>query len=73
MSSSSAEGAVVGEEQVEEKTKGEEKGEEKNKGEGEFRHFKSVMVVPGAHCRLSNISRQGRFIEFEIFMVRGKQ
>ena len=39
----------------------------------EVRHAKPVMVVPGAHGRLSNIDRQGLFIEDEIVIVKGKQ
>ena len=37
------------------------------------RHAKPVLVVPGAHARLSNIDEAGLFIEDEIFEVRGRQ
>ena len=38
----------------------------------EVRHVKPVMVVPGAHGRLSNISPEGNFYEDEVFVVKGK-
>ena len=37
------------------------------------RHARPVLVVPGAHARLSNIDEAGLFIEDEVFEVRGKQ
>ncbi len=39
----------------------------------EVRHGRLVLVVPGAHARLSNISEAGVFVEDEVFMVKGKQ
>jgi hypothetical protein len=39
----------------------------------EVRHGRPVLVVLGAHGRLSNIDEQGRFVEDEVFMVKGKQ
>jgi len=37
------------------------------------RHARPVLIVPGSHARLSNISPEGLFIEDEIFEVKGKQ
>ena len=37
------------------------------------RHCKPILVLPGAHARLSNISEDGCFLEDEIFEVSGKQ
>ena len=37
------------------------------------RHARPVLVVPGAHARLSNIDEAGLFIEDEIYEVKGKQ
>ena len=37
------------------------------------RHARPVLVVPGAHARLSNISPEGLFIEDDVFAVKGKQ
>ena len=37
------------------------------------RHARPVLVVPGAHGRLSNISPEGLFIEDDVFNVKGKQ
>ena len=39
----------------------------------EVRHARPVLVVPGSHARLSNLSPEGLFIEDEIYMVKGKQ
>ena len=39
----------------------------------EVKHGRPVLVVPGAHARLSNIGEDGCFIEDEIFEVKGKQ
>ena len=39
----------------------------------EVRHGRPVLVVPGAHGRLSNIDEHGHFIEDEVFLVKGKQ
>ena len=39
----------------------------------EVRHGRPVLVVPGAHARLSNIDEKGLFIEDEVFLVKGKQ
>ena len=39
----------------------------------EVRHGRPVLVVPGAHARLSNIAEDGIFKEDEIFLVKGKQ
>ena len=36
-------------------------------------HAKPVLVVPGAHARLSNIAEDGCFLTDEIFEVGGKQ
>ena len=39
----------------------------------EVTHGVPVLVVPGAHCMLSNISEAGTFIKDEAFEVKGKQ
>ena len=39
----------------------------------EVRHARPVLVVPGAHARLSNIDEGGRFVEDEVFLVKNKQ
>ena len=39
----------------------------------EVRHGRPVLVVPGAHGRLSNIDEHGLFIEDEVFLLKGKQ
>ena len=39
----------------------------------EVRHGRPVLVVPGAHGRLSNIGADGLFIEDEVIVVKGKQ
>jgi len=39
----------------------------------EVKHGRPVLVVPGAHGRLSNIDEQGLFKEDEVFTVKGKQ
>ena len=36
-------------------------------------HCKPILVVPGAHGRLSNIGEDGCFLNDEIFEVGGKQ
>ena len=39
----------------------------------EVRHARPVLVVNGAHARLSNIDENGRFVEDEVFLVKNKQ
>ena len=39
----------------------------------EVRHGRPILVVPGAHARLSNVDEHGLFIEGEVFVVKGKQ
>ena len=39
----------------------------------EVHHGRPVLVVPGAHGRLSNIDEAGLFKEDEVFIVKGKQ
>ena len=39
----------------------------------EVRHGRPVLVLPGAHARLSNIDERGMFLEDEVFIVKGKQ
>ena len=39
----------------------------------EVRHGRPVLVVYGAHCRLSNISEEGKWFQAENFMAGGKR
>ena len=39
----------------------------------EVKHARPVLVVNGAHARLSNIDEGGRFVEDEVFLVKNKQ
>ena len=39
----------------------------------QVRHARPVLIVPGAHARLSNIDEKGLIIEDEVFLVKGKQ
>ena len=39
----------------------------------QVRHGRPVLVVPGAHGRLSNIHESGHFIKDEVFTVKNKQ
>ena len=38
----------------------------------EVRHGRPVLVVPGAHGRLSNIDEHGLFIEDEVSLLKGE-
>ena len=39
----------------------------------EVSHGVPVLIVPGVHARLSNVSEEGTFVKDEVFEVKGKQ